>query len=171
MSRDGTGDVTRAADTPDIAEAIAAHFLNPPPRTTPAPPSAAEAEIAGIYRASRRADSNGLQWLLDLISQRVVRVDAGGNLESGLGGLAVRERRSVPRVGENLYQQPVSGERIAFVERGADSYMAEPALQFPRLPRYLDVRWIAPALVASVIVALLTLLAWPFAAVWRRWRP
>jgi hypothetical protein len=31
------------------------------------------------------------------------------------------------------------------------------------------VRWIAPALAMSAVVALLTLLAWPFAALWR-WR-
>lgn len=169
VSLDGVGDATRAADMPHIVEAIATHFLLRPSRAAPAPPAAGEAAIAGIYRQSRRADST-LVRLLDLISERVVRVDPDGNLRvvsavwPFVNGVLFR------RVGEDLYQQPVSGERIAFVDRGGESWMAEPSIQFPRAPRYLDVRWIAPALVASVIVALVTLLAWPFAAAWRRWR-
>src|SRR5207245_4021897 len=37
-------------------------------------------------------------------------------------------------------------------------------------PWFLDVRWIAPAFVASTAVILLTLLASPVAALWRLWR-
>ena len=61
--------------------------------------------------------------------------------------------------------------RFAFVdEDGSGSYLAVPAVPLQRVPWYLDIRWIAPALVVSAIVGRLSLLAWPFAALWRRWR-
>src|SRR5262249_6161962 len=44
------------------------------------------------------------------------------------------------------------------------------ALRLQRVPWLLDVRWIAPAFVASLAVVLLTLPAWPIAGLWRRWR-
>jgi hypothetical protein len=45
-----------------------------------------------------------------------------------------------------------------------------PGIRLQRVPWSLDVRWIAPALVASTFVVVLTLLAWPIAASWRYWR-
>jgi hypothetical protein len=55
-------------------------------------------------------------------------------------------------------------------DAGSDSYIAAPALRLQRVPWSLDVRWIAPAFAVSAGVVLLTLLAWPVAALWRRWR-
>jgi hypothetical protein len=75
----------------------------------------------------------------------------------------------VKPVGPNLYEPP-DGERFAFVDSGPQSYIAVPALRLQRVPWFLDARWIAPALVLSVIIVLKTLLAWPVAALWRRWR-
>ena len=49
----------------------------------------------------------------------------------------------------------------------SDSYLASPALQIQRVPWSFDVRWIAPTLLASLLVVVLTLLGWPAAAVWR----
>jgi len=43
-------------------------------------------------------------------------------------------------------------------------------MQAQRVPWSLDVRWIAPAFLASATVVVVTLLAWPIAALWRRWR-
>ena len=59
---------------------------------------------------------------------------------------------------------------IAYVEGKSGSYIATPAAQLQHLPFYLDARWIMPALAASIVVMSLTLLGWPFAALWRRWR-
>jgi hypothetical protein len=39
-----------------------------------------------------------------------------------------------------------------------------------RAPWPTDARWVVPAFAASVGFALLSLLAWPLAALWRRWR-
>src|SRR5262249_39961651 len=73
------------------------------------------------------------------------------------------------RVGQDLYQGPAN-LRIAFMHAGSQSYLASPALRLQRVPWLLDVRWIAPAFVASLAVRLLTLPAWPIAGLWRRWR-
>src|SRR5262249_1910687 len=48
-----------------------------------------------------------------------------------------------------------------------ESYWAVPSVRMQRLPWFLDVRWIAPALIVSTAVVLLTLLAWPVAVLWR----
>jgi uncharacterized membrane-anchored protein len=52
-------------------------------------------------------------------------------------------------------------------DSNAESYLAQPAVRLQRVPAWLDARWIVPALAASLAVALLTLLAWPFGAPWR----
>ena len=51
-----------------------------------------------------------------------------------------------------------------------DRISRRPTLQLQHLPLYLDARWILPALAASIVVVAVTLLGWPFAALWRRWR-
>jgi hypothetical protein len=43
-------------------------------------------------------------------------------------------------------------------------------LRLQRVPWSLDARWIVPAFIVSTVVILLTLLAWPVAALWRYWR-
>ena len=74
------------------------------------------------------------------------------------------------RVERNLYEGPTFG-RMAFIDGvGSESYFASPAARLQRVPWSLDVRWIGPAFAASAAVALMTLLAWPVGALWRRWR-
>jgi hypothetical protein len=74
------------------------------------------------------------------------------------------------RVERNLYEMP-EGARIAFIDDvGSESYWAVPALRLQRVPWSLDARWIVPALLVSTVVILLTLLAWPVAALRRYWR-
>ena len=73
------------------------------------------------------------------------------------------------RIERNLYEEP-EGARVAFVDEvGSESYWATPALRMQRVPCFLDVRWIAPALIVSTAVMLLTLLASAVAALWRLW--
>src|SRR5215467_7452155 len=77
--------------------------------------------------------------------------------------------RMLKRIERNLYEEP-EGARVAFVDEvGSESYWATPALRMQRVPWFLDVRWIAPALIVSTAVMLLTLLASAVAALWRLW--
>jgi hypothetical protein len=168
VSRDGIGEIKSGREIPNIAPAVARRFLSEPPDTAGPRPAASpdEAGIAGIYHASRRAESSFVR-LRDLISERVVTIDGDGDarLFSAIWPFGTGDLYR--HIGRNLYAGPV---RLAYVESESGSYIATPAVQLQRLPRYLDARWILPALAASIVVMLLTLLGWPFAALWRRWR-
>jgi CubicO group peptidase (beta-lactamase class C family) len=183
VSRDGIAEVKAAGEIPDPAAVIADRFMPDPAtviaeRFLPKAPQAAdaraaalpgEAGVAGIFHWSRRAESSFARFS-DLMSQRVLKVDDAGNLRSFLAIWPFGGGRMLKRIERNLYESP-EGARIAFIDDvGSDSYWAVPAGRLQRVPWFLDVRWIAPALVASMAVALLTLLAWPVAALWRLWR-
>src|SRR5262249_41736491 len=74
------------------------------------------------------------------------------------------------RIGPNLYEGPANS-RIAFVEdAGWQPHIAQPGVQLQRVPWWLDARWIVPAFVVSMAVVFITLVAWPVAALGRRWR-
>ena len=74
------------------------------------------------------------------------------------------------RFERNLYQTP-DGGRYIFVDDGrSESYFVNAAFRMQRVPWSLDARWIAPAFLISTLIVVLTLLAWPVAALWRRWR-
>jgi CubicO group peptidase (beta-lactamase class C family) len=169
VSRDGVGEIKNAREIPHPVTAIAQRFL---PRTTAWDDARAASfpgntRVAGIYQPSRRSEST-LVRLSALLSESVVKVDDAGQIPSAqwpFGRIATWKR-----VQRDLYQAP-SGGRFAFVDNGGpESYLAAPALFLQRAPWSVDLRWIAPALVASMAVVLLTLLAWPVAALWRYWR-
>jgi CubicO group peptidase (beta-lactamase class C family) len=171
VSRDGLGEFNPLTDIPpDPANVIAQRFLPKLPdadgtRTTALP---SNAEIAGIYHASRRAETTWLR-LSDLLSERAVKVDSAGNLTVFPAIWPFMTGRRFKRVDQNLYEGPANA-RIVFVEAGAGSYFAAPSARLQRVPWFLDVRWITPALLASIAVILLTLISWPIAALWRYWR-
>jgi CubicO group peptidase (beta-lactamase class C family) len=169
VSRDGVGEIKNAREIPHPVTAIAQRFL---PRTTAWDDARAASfpgntRVAGIYQPSRRSEST-LVRLSALLSESVVKVDDAGQIPSAqwpFGRIATWKR-----VQRDLYQAP-SGGRFAFVDNGGpESYLAAPALFLQRAPWSVDLRWIAPALVASMAVVLLTLLAWPVSALWRYWR-
>jgi CubicO group peptidase (beta-lactamase class C family) len=168
VSRDGIGDIKTGREIPNIAPTVARRFLSEPPRAGGArtPASSEEATIAGSYHASRRAESTFVR-LRDLISQRIVRIDGDGNARLLPSVWPYGEGTLFRHIGRNLYAGP---ERVAYVEGKSGSYIATPATQLQRLPLYLDARWIMPALEASIVAVAVTLLSWPFAALWRRWR-
>jgi CubicO group peptidase (beta-lactamase class C family) len=168
VSRDGIGDVKTAREIPNIAPAVARRFLSEPPRSAGgrAPVSPEEANIAGSYHPSRRAESSFVR-LRDLISERIVRIDGDGNARLLPSIWPFGEGTLFRRIGSNLYAGP---GRLAYVEGESGSYIDTPAIQLQRLPSYLDARWILPILALSVLVMVKTLLGWPFAALWRRWR-
>jgi hypothetical protein len=179
VSRNGIGDIRAATDIPNPAVEIAKHFLPAAPDATGpeaelpeaadahAGASPGEAGVAGIYHPSRRAESSILR-LNDLASQRVVRIDGAGNASLSSAIWPFAAGLTFKRVDRNVYEG--LGMRLALVnDGGSESYIAVPGASLRRVPWTLDMRWIAPALVASAMVALLTLLIWPFAALWRWW--
>ena len=172
VSRDGTGEITKASDIPDPVTAIVRRFLprvrTPEAADTPATTVSGEASIAGIYQLSQRADSS-ITRLRALVTQAVVKVDSAGNARLFAAIAPFGEGARLRRIERNLYA--IGNARIAFVnEAGAESYLAQPSVRLQRVPSWLDARWIVPAFVFSFVVVLLTLLAWPFGALWRRWR-
>jgi CubicO group peptidase (beta-lactamase class C family) len=175
VSRIGMGEIKALGDIPDPVAVIAQRFLPRAPGEPLQKPAGAgaadfsgEAGVDGIYHASRRAETTAVR-LNELTSQVVVRTDGAGNLTVSPAIWPFAALQTLKRVGRNVYEG--RGARLAFInEAGAESYIAAPSVRLQRVPWSLDVRWIAPAFAASAAVVFLTLLAWPFAALWRRWR-
>jgi CubicO group peptidase (beta-lactamase class C family) len=174
VSRDGIGEIKSLSDLyelPNPARVIAQRFLPEAPAALDASTGsvASDADVAGIYQPSRRAESSFLR-LSALLAQIVIKVDSAGQARRFFAIWPYGEGAPLKRVERNLYEGP-SGARVAFVDDdGSGSYLAVPAVPLLRVPWSLDLRWIAPALIVSTLVALLTLLAWPVAALWRCWR-
>jgi hypothetical protein len=183
VSRDGTAEIKVADEIPDPATIIAERFLPDPAtviaeRFMPKAPQATDARdvtlpsdagVAGIYHWSRRAESSFTRFG-DLMSERVVKIDGAGNVRSFPAIWPFGGGRMLKRIERNLYELP-EGTRIAFIDDvGSESYWAAPAGRLQHVPWFLDVRWIGPAFVVSTAVVLLTLLAWPVAALWHLWR-
>jgi CubicO group peptidase (beta-lactamase class C family) len=172
VARDGVGEITAPKDLMDIPDpvtVIAQRFLAKP--TEPDRGNAnlvGDAGMAGIYHWSRRAESSFLRFS-DLLAQRVVKVEDAGNARLHVAIWPFGNGEVLRRVGRNLYEGP-GHTRIAFVDNGSQSYFALPALRLERVPWPLDVRWIAPAVALSTAIAVLTLMAWPIAVIWRYWR-
>jgi CubicO group peptidase (beta-lactamase class C family) len=168
VSRDGIGDITAPRQIPEPAVAIARRFLSraSAPDTTAFPDNP---DIAGVYQTSRRAESTFVR-LTALLSQLfVVKIDGAGDARLFAAALPFGTSATLKRVAGNLYLTPAN-VHLAFVNDGSESYLAQPRLRFQRVPKALDARWIVPAFAASTAVVLLTLLAWPVAALWRRRR-
>jgi CubicO group peptidase (beta-lactamase class C family) len=171
VSRDGIGTFNPLTDTlPNPANVIARRFLPRLPDAGGAHTAAltSNANVAGVYHPSRRAESTWLR-IGDLSSELAVRVDSAGNLTVLPAIVPFIAGRRFKRVDQNLYEGPANAH-FAFVEAGAESYFAAPSVRLQRVPWFLDVQWIVPALLASIAVVLLTLIGWPIAALWRRWR-
>jgi hypothetical protein len=171
VSRSGPGDVTAANQIPNPAAAIAKRFLPRMPEAAGARATTfpSDPDVAGTYHSSRRAESS-LVRLGDLIAERVLKIDGDGTVRSYSAIWPFGDGRMLKRVEQNLYETP-EGARVAFIDGvGSESYWAAPALRLQRVPWSVDARWIVPAFVVSTVVVLLTLLAWPIAALWRYWR-
>jgi CubicO group peptidase (beta-lactamase class C family) len=171
VSRDGIGQIKDAKEIPRPTAVIARRFL---PRATESADARAgsfpsEARVAGIYQASRRNESSFVR-LSALLAQTVVKVDGAGHIRGFFALWPFGDGAPWKHPQRDLYETP-SGGRFAFVDDGhAESYLARPALWLQRVPRSVDLRWIAPAFLMSMALIFLTLLAWPVAALWRRWR-
>jgi hypothetical protein len=169
-SRNGIGHITAGGPIPYPPATIARRFLPRPPESADARATALpeNAGIAGIYQASRRGESSFAR-LAALLSELVVKVDSAGNAGLFAAAWPFGAGGALKRVERNLYLT-AGNAHIAFVGNGPESYLAQPALYLQRVPWSADARWIVPAIVASAAVLAGTLLAWPVAALWRRWR-
>jgi hypothetical protein len=173
VSRDGIGEIREAkevAGIPDPTVVIAERFMPTAPEAAARRAiSSGNARMAGLYHSSRREESSWAS-VYDLVSQRLVTIDSGGNARLFFALWPFGEGETFRRVGRNLYEGPAS-TRMAFMDdAGSEPYVALPAIRLQRVPWSLDVRWIAPVFVASAAVVVLTVLAWPIAALWRHWR-
>jgi len=171
VSRDGIGTINLLTGTlPNPANVIARRFLPRLPDASGARPTALpdNTNVAGIYHLTRRAESTWLR-LGDLLSERDVKVDGAGNLTVFPAIWPFIGGRQFRRVDQNLYEGPANA-RLVFAEAGTEPYFVQPSVRGQRVPWFLDVRWIAPAFLLSTVVALLTLIGWPIAALWRYWR-
>jgi CubicO group peptidase (beta-lactamase class C family) len=173
VSRDGIGDLAGARQIPQPAAAIARRFLPrallPDAANAGATAFPDNAELAGIYQLSQRAESTFLR-LTALLSQLVIEIDSAGDARLLTAAWPFGKGAVLKRVERNLYLITPGNAHIAFVDDGSESYLAQPAGRLQRVPWPVDARWIVPALVASTVVVVLTLLAWPVAALWRGWR-
>jgi hypothetical protein len=174
VSRDGIGEIRSASDfneIPNPAAAIARRFLPEAPQAADARAAGfpGGADVAGIYQTSRRAESSFVR-LSALLSQIVIRIDGTGEARRFPAIWPFGAGARLKRVERDLYEGPQGG-RFAFVDGGGSGdYLAAPAFRLQRVPWTADVRWIAPAFVVSLLLGPLSLLAWPFAALQRRWR-
>ena len=169
VSRDGIGEIKELSDfreIPDPTRLIAARLLPKVAEATEThiSPSTGNADVAGIYQLSRRAESSVVR-LNALLAQIVLKIDNAGQVTRFSAIWPFGNGSAWKSVGPNLYE--AGRERLAFIDDGTKSYLVEPAIRLQRVPWSVDVRWIAPAFVVSAALALLTLLAWPVAVLWR----
>src|SRR5262249_22744659 len=124
--------------------------------------------VAGVYQTSRRADSTVAR-LSALTSELWVRAARGGTLTM-IGG-PFPAGQSFHSVGEARLRGS-NGSEVAFDwPRGREMRLSygPPLVEWQRVPPYLDFRVVAPALLTAVAIGVLTLAAWPIAAI-LRWR-
>ena len=154
VSRDGIGEIKSSREMPHPVAAIARRFL---PRATEWEDAGAASfpsaeRVAGIYQTSRRSELSFVR-LSALLAQIVVKVDGDGHVRALSAIWPFGSGVPWKRVQRDLYEGP--GARFAFVDDGgSNSYLATPAFRLQRVPRSLDLRWIAPALAASTAVVL-----------------
>ena len=130
------------------------------------------AMMAGSYSNSRGSQTNFLR-ILDLFGQvRLGVTEDGGLAANDVAGLAQQPRKWV-EIAPFVWRDVGGDERIAAkVENGQvvrwsfDS--VSPFMIFDRVPWYLNGAWLVPALGASLLVILLTAIAWPAGAIARR---
>jgi CubicO group peptidase (beta-lactamase class C family) len=162
-SRDGYSDLENA---PDLTRALAERLGSPSP-VIPVPALSNAARFAGVYESSRRADSTFMR-ISALLGQSRVTVSADGGLVMSSASWPSLPAKPLKPIGGNALESS-GGRRLAAVD-GAEPYLATPAIFFQRAPWFLNALWIVPALLASLLLALVTVLAWPSLALWRRWR-
>lgn len=127
--------------------------------------------VAGVYEPSRREDSTFVR-IRALLSQIVVQALPGGRIR--IPGIS---RRSQPLVETAPFLFVGANDlSVRFRKMDAGKGMAMSistmplAMEWQRVPRYLDRRFVVPAIQTSLGIMLVTVLLWPAAVVVRKWR-
>jgi CubicO group peptidase (beta-lactamase class C family) len=172
ISYDGGGIALVFRDLlPALFQAFAKRYLPAVPAETSLSTNRAgdTGATAGVYQNSRRADSTFAR-LSALTSELLVRPIGEGGVTIHSAKWPFGADQSLQQVGELLFRGP-KGEEIAFepVSAWAMRFNIGAAQQWQRVPWYLDVRIVGPAIIVSVLVNILTVVSWPFAAINRRW--
>ena len=124
--------------------------------------------MAGVYQTSRRADFPPLCGL----ALPTYRVRAAGDGTITLYGGPFATGQVFQGTGERRFRGP-GGREIAFEEvpgHATRLHVGPPVVEWQRVPLHLDFRLVGPAVVASALTGALSLVAWPVAAIVRRWR-
>jgi hypothetical protein len=124
--------------------------------------------IAGVYQNSRRADST-IARLSALTSELLIRPAGDAKITIHSAAWPFGVGRSLQQEGELLFRG-ANGSEIAFEQdsKRAMRFNIGAAQQWQRVPWYLDIRIVGPAIIASVLVNILTVVSWPIAAIIRR---
>ncbi len=129
------------------------------------------AQIEGTYIISRRAESSFLS-IANLASPVKIAVNEDGTISMpmlrGLNGVPKKFREIAPYVWAEVNGKAVLAAEVVDgkVTRFSADFFA-PFMMFERAP-LKAAGWVMPAFVASVAVLVLTVLAWPIAAITRR---
>src|SRR5262249_4976272 len=128
------------------------------------------APTAGVYQNSRRADST-IARLSALASELLIQPTGDAKITIHSAAWPFVAGQSLQEVGELLFRD-ASGCEIAFeqVSNRVTRVNIGPAQQWQRVPWYLDIRIVGPAVMAGVLVSFLTVVSWPIAAIIRSWR-
>lgn len=151
----------------ELLDAVAERFFKRTIDTTSNGERDAASAVAGVYQPSQRADSNLLRFTTLATQQIIVTDQADGSIRlswdtDAFAPTAANEFRST------------SGQQVVFGVRGTSglqtmSWSAMPlAIEWERVPWYLQARIVMPAAQASLAIAAITVLAWPIAAYVRR---
>jgi CubicO group peptidase (beta-lactamase class C family) len=126
--------------------------------------------VVGVYQTTRRADSTIVR-LSALGSELLIRPGSDATITAHSAMLPLSAAQLLREVGDRVFRGSKGGE-IAFEEGPGNAMRLNvgSVQQWQRVPWYLDIRLIAPAVSSSVLVGVLTLLAWPIAAILRRRR-
>ncbi len=128
--------------------------------------------MAGRYSVSRRAETSFVS-LLYLAQQAVVADNGDGTISvsnaTSPSGVPLRWREIAPFVwreqhGKDLLAARAENGRVVRFSYGSES----PIVVYDRTPWSKSGGWWVPAMIASVVVLLLTTLAWPISALTRR---
>ena len=123
--------------------------------------------VAGVYQTSRRADSTFVR-----LGTSHIWVRAAGDGTITLYGGPFATGQVFQGTGERRFRGP-GGREIAFEEvpgHATRLHVGPPVVEWQRVPLHLDFRLVGPAVVASALTGALSLVAWPVAAIVRRWR-
>jgi Beta-lactamase class C and other penicillin binding proteins len=153
----------------ELLDAVAERFFKRPIDVPSSGERDAASAVAGVYQPSQRADSNLLRFITLATQQIIVTDQPDGSIR-----LSWDTDPFMPTAANEF--RSASGQQVVFGVRATSglqtmSYSAMPlAMEWERVPWYLQARRVMPAAQTSLAIAAITLLAWPIAAYVRRRR-